>query len=575
MAVSHEVTAAPGLRETLLGAVQGSFATRADSSAFTYLADGEIGDAQTSTFAELDRATRALAAELQASGVRPGDRVMLLLTPGRDMVVGFLACVFAGAIAVPAYPPSPFIGVRGLERLQAILKDAGAAFVLTESAVLPSLQFAREESRPLSLVFVDQCAGAADAFDPVEVTPDDAAFLQYTSGSTSDPRGVRVTHGALMANIRMIAEALSLDRESIACSWLPPFHDMGLIGMILTPLALGFPTVQMAPEAFLQRPVRWLKAISHYGATVAFAPNFSFDICVRRIPESELDGLDLSSWAVAGNGAEPIREHTLAEFERKFAVCGFQQGAMWPGYGLAEATLLVTASQRGPGTTVWVDPEQLSQGRVAPVDKARGRPLVSCGWPLPGAQVTICDPVTGEQLEQGVVGEIRISGPLVCDGYWRNPELTAETFTDAGLRTGDLGALWQGQLYVTGRLKDLLIVRGLNHYPQDIEQTMEVADPSLRRGCGVAVAVPTDTGELLALVQEVRNGSDGDPRQIVQKIRRLVVEQHGVAPDVIVLVPPRSIPQTTSGKVRRGATAEALRAGAMQELYRWPAGVEG
>jgi acyl-CoA synthetase (AMP-forming)/AMP-acid ligase II len=330
----------------------------------------------------------------------------------------------------------------------------------------------------------------------------------------------------------------------------------------------------MAPEAFMQRPVRWLKAITHYRATVAFAPNFTFDVCVRRIPESELEGLDLSAWKVAGNGAEPIREHTLAEFVRKFAVCGFQEGSMWPGYGLAEATLLVTACQRGPGSTLWVDPDQLTQGRLVPTEIALGRPLVSCGWPLPGAQVMICDAATGDQLEEGVVGEIRISGPLVCDGYWRNPELTAETFTDSGLRTGDLGALWEGQLYVTGRLKDLLIVRGLNHYPQDIEHTMDAADPNLRRGCGVAVALPTDSGELLALIQEVRSGSEADPKDIVQKIRRHVIEEHGVAPDVIVLVPPRSIPQTTSGKVRRGAAAEALRTGGIPELYRWPGQLE-
>jgi acyl-CoA synthetase (AMP-forming)/AMP-acid ligase II len=565
LTVSHEVSAGPILHETLLGAVEQSFAARGDAPAFTYLVDGQIDAAETYSFAELDSAARRVAAELQALGVRAGDRVMLLVTPGREMVAGFMGCIFAGAIAVPAPPPGPFVGTRGTERLRSILKDAGATVVLTTSNLVSVLQFSEQESRAFSWVFVDKPTGSADAYEPVQATPNDVAFLQYTSGSTSEPRGVRVTHGALMANIWMAAGGLFLDEDSVACSWLPPFHDMGLIGMILTPLAVGCHTVQMAPEAFLRRPARWLKAISHFGGTVSYAPNFAYETCIRRV--GDIDGLDLSAWESAINGAEPIRERTCAEFVRKFGPCGFRDSAFWHTYGLAEATLYVTARRRGPGSTMWVDPDQLSGGRVAPAEPPVGRPLVSCGTPAVGTTVTVCDPTTGEQVEDGVIGEICVHGPHVCDGYWGKAELTARTFTDAGLRSGDLGAFYDGELYVTGRLKDLLIVRGRNHYPQDIEQTMDTADSTLRPGSGVAVSVPTESGDLLVLIQEVAKGRGGEPKVLAEKIRRLVVEQHGVTPDVVALVAPKSVLYTTSGKVRRAATAESFRAGRMKVVH--------
>jgi acyl-CoA synthetase (AMP-forming)/AMP-acid ligase II len=559
--------------QTFLGAVQRSLAGHGDRPALTFLADGETEKASTWSFAELDGGARAVAADLQMTGVRPGDRVMLLQAPGWHMVAGFLGCVYAGAIAVPAYPPSPFLGARGNERLHTIRSDASATALLTASDLVPLLESLEAEVPALSWVLTDKPASSASDYVPVGVSPDDVAFLQYTSGSTSSPRGVRVTHGALAANIRMVVETFPLTGDSVACSWLPPFHDMGLIGTILVPLVTGFHTVQMAPEAFLRRPERWLRAITHYRGSFAWAPNFGYELCVRRV--HELDGIDLSSWTVAGNGAEPIKEHTLAEFERKFAGCGFRPGSIWPGYGLAEATVLVASRPGGPESTLWVDPGELSQGRLAPTDAAAGRPLVSCGHPAPGTTATICDPETGEEVDDGIVGEIRIAGPQVCDGYWERSALSSEVFPGGVLRTGDLGAVWDGELYVTGRLKDLLIVRGRNHYPHDIEQTMEAADPALRPGCGVAVSVPADSGDLLVLIQEIRPNSGGDPKLIVEKIRRLVIEQHGVAPDAIVLIEARTIPKTTSGKLRRSSAGEAFQAGSLRTVHQWTSAAGG
>lgn len=555
--------------QTFFDAVQRSLATHGGRTALTFLVEGELEEPDTSTFAELDRAARTVAADLQACGVAPGERVMLLEAPSREFVVAFLGCIYSGTIAVPAYPPSPFLGSRGNERLRTMLQDATATAVLTTSRRVPVLEFLNDTFPELSWVFVDKPANSADAYSPVDVAAEDVAFLQYTSGSTSAPRGVRVTHGALLANIGMMIEPFELNEDSVACSWLPPFHDMGLISMILAPLVLGFQTVQMAPEAFLRRPERWLKAWTRYGATWTAAPNFAYDLCIRRI--SDLDGLDLSNMTGAVNGAEPVRERTMAEFARKFARCGLRPDGLWVGYGCAEATLMTNIRRRGPGSTIWIDSEELGRGRLVTTDPELGQPLVSCGPPVPGTTTTIRDPETEAPVQDGSVGEIWSSGPQVCDGYWDNPEATSRVFPGGVVRTGDLGVLWEGELYVTGRIKDLLIVRGRNHYPQDIEQTMEAADPNLREGCGVAVAVPTETGELLVLIQEVVRKPDGDPEQIAENIRREVIQQHAVAPDAIVLVKPGGVQKTTSGKLRRASTAEAFRNGTLRTVHQWAA----
>ena len=559
------------MEQTFLAGVRGALAAGGDRPALTFLTDGEIDGAETWSFADLDLAARTVAADLQSQGVQPGDRVLLLLAPGWHFQIGFLGCVYAGAIAVPAYAPSPFMGKRGAERLAGMWTDAGAIAALTTSALLPLVRFLGEEFPELKWVLTDKPGSDAAAFKSVEVTPGDLVFLQYTSGSTTSPRGVRVTNSALMANIIQIIETWGLNKDTIGCAWLPPFHDMGLISMLLTPMLARYHSVQMSPESFLRRPERWLRAITHFHGTFAWAPNFAYEQCVRRI--KDLSGLDLSSWQVAGSGSEPVRERTLAQFAEKFGACGLREDSLYVGYGLAEATLLLTTRRRGPGSTMWADPDQLAAGRLVPVDPAAGRPVVSCGRPVVRTNLTIRDPETGEPVEDGVMGEIVAVGPQVCDGYWGRPELSAELYRDYGLRSGDLGVLREGELYVTGRRKDLLIVRGRNHYPQDIEQTMDSADPEVRHGCGVAVSVPSDTGERLVLIQEVEAHFSRDPQVIVENIRRSVVEQHGVTPDTVVLARPRMVPKTTSGKLMRSAASAAYQAGRMRVVHEWSATV--
>ncbi len=561
------MTASIATAQTFLGAVQRTLAAGGDRPVFTFLEGGEVQGAETLSCAELDREARIVAADLQAKGVRCGDRVMLLQDPGRHMVAGFLGAAYAGAVAVPCYPPSSLMGAKGHERFHIVVDDAEATAAVTTSVLAPALDFLKETHPELSWAFTDTASISPDAYAPVDVGPHDLAFLQYTSGSTSAPRGVRVTQASLASNIGMMVDVFGLTEEAIMCSWLPPFHDMGLIATILMPLAIGCRTVQMAPWAFLRRPDRWLRAITAFRGTWSAAPNFAYELCIRRV--ADLDGIDLRSWTVAVNGAEPVKERTLAEFARKFAECGLRPSTLWPGYGLAEATLLVSARSRGPGSTLWVDSDQLSQGRLVPVDPEIGRPLVSCGPPSPGTTVTVCDPATGEPVEDRVVGEIRVSGPHVCDGYWGDTDLSAEVFPEGVLRTGDLGALWQGSVYVTGRLKDVLIVRGRNHYPHDVEQTMQAADPSLRPGCGVAVSVPADAGDLVVLIQEIVDDRPGEPERIVEKIRRSVSEQHGISVDAVVLVERSSVPKTTSGKLRRSAAAEAFRKGGLCTVHEW------
>ena len=561
------------LGSTYLEAAQRSLLTHGDRTAMTFLPDGDLERRDSFTFGELEETARTIAADLQAAGVGAGDRVMLLQLPGRHMVAGFLGCVYANAIAVPAYPPNPFLGERGNERLAGIRRDAGATAVLTTSELLPLVQFSDDESRGLAWVLTDKPSASAEDYSSVEASPEDVAFLQYTSGSTSAPRGVRVTHRALMANVEMIVESSDFTDATVVCSWLPPFHDMGLISANLTPVVTGAHAVQMPPYEFLRRPERWLRAITHFRATYCWAPNFAYDLCVRRV--KNLEELDLSSMRTMGSGAEPVRHKTMTAFRDKFVACGLKPEVLWVGYGLAEATLYVTVNRRGPVSTIHIDPDQLAEGRLALTSAELGRPLVSCGLPAPGSHVRICDPETDEPVEDGVVGEIRVSGAHVCDGYWGNPELSAEVFAEGELHTGDLGALWEGELFVTGRIKDLLIVRGRNHYPQDLEQTMESADANLRPGCGVAVAVPSETGELLVLIQELRAESTEDPEVIVEKILRQVAEQHGITADAIVLVEPRTIPKTTSGKLRRSAAAAAFQAGTLKAVHEWSAAARG
>ncbi len=560
--------------------------------AFTYLADGDETE-ELLSYAELETRARAIGALLQSVAAR-GERVVLLYPPGLDFIVAFLGCLYAGAIAVPAYPPAPARLQRMLPRLEAVVKDAGAAVVLTTSPILtmaeaifgvaPGLQAAKWLATDET---IRDAPSAAAAWHNPSVTGKDVAFLQYTSGSTGAPKGVVLTHSNLLVNQKMIVNAFRGNASTVGVCWLPLYHDMGLIGHVLGPIYMGASAVLMSPLDFLQQPVRWLRAIAKYRATISGGPNFAYDLCVRKTRPEQRESLDLSSWQVAFNGAEPVRGETLERFAETFANAGFSRGAFLPCYGLAEATLLVSGSILGTGSPIHAfRSDALEHGRLAPCSPGEPgtRELVACGRPV-DQDVVIVDPQTGAPCEVDRIGEIWVSGPHVAQGYWGNVERSAEVFGarltahgGAYLRTGDLGFRHDGFLYVAARLKDLIIVRGRNHYPQDIEQTLESSHPSLRLGCSVAFSVEAKGEERLVVVAEVdhrRNSEtpfDADP--VIGALRAAIAEEHGLNAYAVVLIAPRSLSKTSSGKVQRRATREAFLTGRLDEIARQEFGAD-
>ena len=483
-----------------------------DSRVYTFLADGER-EAATLTFRELHQCALAIGAGL-ARVVRPGARALLLYPPGLDYVCAFFGCLFAGVIAVPLYPLDRGRTRRALPRLLSVATDAEPEVALTTRAIIEQGGLGDGVlPAPVRVIATDALVDDGDA-PAHEARPDDVALLQYTSGSTSAPRGVMLTHANMLANAAIQRRAWRLGRQSVGVSWLPLYHDLGVISCLVQPLYAGFHTVMMPPSALLQRPARWLRAISRYRGTFAGGPNFVFDLCVRHTSHEEREALDLSSWSCAFNGAEPIRAETLTAFARTFAPCGFDPGAMYPCYGMAEANFISGGlSPRKPLVSRFRS-MAVARGRseLTPAgDGEAGAELVGCGQIQDGQCVRVIDPATRELCADGRVGEIWVSGPSVGLGYFRREADTEATFqawiagTNEGpfLRTGDLGAFVAGELYVTGRLKDLIIVRGVNHYPQDIERTAERAHPAVRPGCGAAFSVDVDGEEQLVLVTEV------------------------------------------------------------------------
>ncbi|HEY0782568.1 MAG TPA: AMP-binding protein, partial [Thermoanaerobaculia bacterium] len=486
-------------------------------------------------------------------------------------------CLYAGVVAVPAYPPRA--NDRRQERLAAIARDAEPRAILTTGAIVASLA-GREglaarlpELAAARFVATDELPASLGADrDAPEPEPRSIAFLQYTSGSTATPKGVQVTHANLLANERMIGAAFGMSAESVVVGWLPLYHDMGLIGNVLQPLFCGGRCVLMSPVAFLQRPRRWLEAIARHRATTSGGPNFAYELCVRKVPPEDRRGLDLSSWTVAFNGAEPVRAATLARFAEAFAPCGFRREALYPCYGLAEATLFVTGGVRGREPRVLaVAGEALERNAVEAValEAAGARELVSSGAPRLGQRVAIVDPDSREMVGDGRVGEVWVAGSSVAAGYWRQPEATERDFaarlldgSGPFLRTGDLGFGWDGELFVTGRLKDLIIVRGRNCYPQDLERTAEEAHPRLRPGCGAAFAVESadgDPSERLVVVQEVERqvkAGSAEAAEIARAVRQAVAQEHEVPVHEVVLTRIGAVPKTSSGKVQRRATRQ-------------------
>ncbi|MFD6889360.1 amino acid adenylation domain-containing protein [Streptomyces sp. NPDC059957] len=522
--------------------------------------------------AGLDAKARSIAAHLQGRGLT-GERVLVLLSPGLDYIAAFLGCLYAGATAVPLYPPPR---VRHSARHAAVLADAGAAAVLADEDGASIAEYLTGD-RAAQMISPTDPMPDADAWRRPEIGADTVAFLQYTSGSTGSPKGVMVTHGNLLANSREIQRTFGTGPHSHAVSWLPPYHDMGLIGGILQPLYAGGSATLMSPFSFVTSPRLWLELISKEGAQVSGGPNFAYDLCADRLSDEDLEGLDLSRWTVAFNGAEPVRAETLDRFAARMAPTGFRKQAFFPCYGLAEATLLVTGRSVGDTAPVAFDADSLAPGRV-PSPLPGGTEVVSCGPPSEGVSVAVVDPGTGAPCVPGEVGEIAVGGAGVAAGYWNRPDATATTFgTPAApgaptLRTGDLGFLYGGDLHVVGRSKDLIVVRGRNHYPSDLEYTAAESHPLVRRG-GAAFARAGAQGEEAVLVLETTRPKDGeDYADAVTAVLAALGSEHGLTPGAVVLVRPGSVPRTSSGKVQRSHCRELLAADGLRTVHHWEGG---
>ena len=502
---------------------------------FLFLDQGEREGASF-TFAQLDRRARAIGSRLAALGAG-GKQVLLPNPPGLEFVANFFGCLYAGAVAVPAC--SSLLSTRKHDRLRTIVEDAEVQFILASST--ESLTPIDGEAG-ITLLASDQVPDTEGAeWSPTNCGPDDVAYIQYSSGSTSSPKGVVISHRNVMCNQWMFQQTLRTREDSVIVSWLPHFHDMGLVAVIQRAIYVGMSVVLMAPLEFIRRPVQWLRAISRYRASISMAPNFAYDLCVERVKEEAIAELDLSCWEVALNGSEPVKAETMKRFAEKFDKAGFRTESFCPGYGLAEATVFVST-------------------RVSSQPVVSRRQVVSCGPPCVSERVLIVDPKTHRRCSEGIEGEIWVGGPHVAQGYWKRPAETVETFkaclsdTGAGpfLRTGDLGFLLDGELYVTGRLKELIILHGKNHYPQDIEALVATSHSLLRRDCGAAFSVEVTGREELVVLQEVKRQTPPEKSFEIQcAIRQALAEDQAIKPYSVVLLKPNTIPKTSSGKIMR------------------------
>jgi acyl-CoA synthetase (AMP-forming)/AMP-acid ligase II len=579
---------------TLIDILQYRSVEQPTQTVYTFLIDGEK-EAVSLTYQELEQQAKKIAIYLQ-SNASTQERVLLLYPPGLEYISAFFGCLMAGAIAIPAYPPRPN---RSLARLQSIIQDAEATIALTTHSILANLERKlphAPELKDLRWLATDNLPqNLIDHWQLPHTSPDALALLQYTSGSTAEPKGVKISHRNLLHNLEAIYRCFQHNHNSRGVIWLPPYHDMGLIGGILQPLYGGFPVTLMSPLMFLQNPLRWLQAISSTKATTSGGPNFAYDLCVRKFkPEPSLN-LDLSSWDLAFNGAEPINYETMEKFAATFAPYGFRSSAFYPCYGMAEATLIVSGGNKKNGViTKTVQANALEQNQVitAEVAQKNARVLVGCGQSLPDQQIIIVNPETLIQCQPTEVGEIWLAGTSVASGYWNQPEITEHTFnayladTQAGpfLRTGDLGFIENGELFVTGRLKDIIIINGRNHYPQDIEQTVEASNSIIRPRGTASFSVEIEGEERLIVLAEIERRywdlnrtskldseevqkSINEVKELVQVIRREVYKNHDLQPYKILLLKPSSLPKTSSGKIQRHACRADFLAGNLEVLF--------
>lgn len=536
-----------------------------DQIALRFLGDGST-ESETITYSGLNSYALKIAMEIRKSHRSCGERVMLLLPPGLDYIGAFFGCLYAGMVAVPAYPPSKRSHLQ--YRIRSIAEDCRPISAITLKG---SEEGVREvvdsvcgaDGSPIRVIRVDDLDDVNPAdWQAPSIDAGDLAFLQYTSGSTGDPKGVMVSHANLMHNSEAIYDALKIHEKSCVVSWLPAFHDMGLIATMLQPIYGGFEGVLMPPASFLKQPVKWLKAITDYRGTISFAPNFAYEHCIERVTDEEIQALDLSSWEAAVNGAEPVKAKTMDRFTRRFSRCGFQAKTFAPAYGMAEATLLVTTLAKEKFyTAIQADKAALQSNRIEErhIATPSTTTVVGCGESMVDQRLLIVNAEHKTVCGDGEIGEIWISGPSVAAGYWGKADATEATFrasleTEQGcfLRTGDLGFMADGNLYVTGRLKDLIITRGSNHYPQDIEATAGASHAALNPACCAAFTVE-EGEERLVIVQEIQRSHlrKIDLEEIAAAITQAVADEHELRVDAIALIKPGNLPRTSSGKVQR------------------------
>lgn len=574
--------------KSLVELLQDRAANQGNKIAYTFLLDGEA-DTVNLSYQQLEHQAKMIAVHLQ-SLCKPGEPVLLLYPPGLDYIAAFFGCLYAGVIAVPAYPPRPD---RSLPRLKSIIEDTNASIALTNQESLSNLErFFPQLSTvlPLKWLATDTLDhNLANQWQIPNINNNTLAFLQYTSGSTATPKGVMISHQNLLHNLASIHQCFGHSSASKGVIWLPPYHDMGLIGGILQPLYGEFPVILMSPLMFVQNPFRWLQTISNYRGTTSGGPSFAYDLCVRKVKTQQLETLDLSCWEVAFNGAEPISAQVLEQFSKTFAVCGFRREAFYPCYGMAEATLIIAGVEKTTAPVLkTINAAELEKNQVvsAPTSEGLTRTVVGCGQSLPDQKILIVNPETLNLCSEAEVGEIWVTGPSIANGYWNKLEETQETFqatlaTGEGpfLRTGDLGFLAQGELFITGRIKDVIIINGRNHYPQDIEWTVEQSHSLIRPNCTAGFPVEVDGEERLVIVAEVErqywqqlrtfnhdNGSSQKkhPKQeLTQAIRRAVSQHHELQVYKTVLLKPGTIPKTSSGKIQRHACRAGFLAGTL------------
>jgi acyl-CoA synthetase (AMP-forming)/AMP-acid ligase II/alkylation response protein AidB-like acyl-CoA dehydrogenase/acyl carrier protein len=548
----------PKTSSTLVELLQYRAIHQPEQIAYHFLVDGETEEISL-TYQALDLEARKIAAHLQAQNLQ-GERVILLYLPGLEFIAAFFGCLYAGVVAIPAYPPQ---FQQNISRLQAMIRDSQATIILTTTTLFKEyLEFPH-----LSYLITDRLTSdAIQTWQQPKINSDTLAFIQYTSGSTGNPKGVMLTHANLLHNLGLIYQAFGHSSDSTVVSWLPPYHDMGLIGGILQPFYGGFPVVLMSPISFIRKPIRWLQAISRYQATTSGGPNFAYNLCLQKIIPQQKATLDLSSWDLAFIGAEPISPQTLEQFSEAFAPCGFQRKAFYPCYGLAEATLFVSGGSKN---------QPLKNQVVMASNNSKTTQIVSCGQIYSEQKVVIVEPSSLQPLKNGEIGEIWVSGSSIAQGYWNQIEKTQETFqahleNESFLRTGDLGFLQDGELFVTGRIKDLMIIRGQNYYPQDLEQTIEQSHPAIRQGCCAAFSINIAGEEQLAIAAEVKRefSRQLNQEELINAIRAAISREHGLQTHTVLLLKQGSIPKTTSGKIQRHACKNQFQENSLNVIAR-------